>query len=56
MVEVVGRAMERILGEIGAKEEIVRVVKNALATVRNEQHLTLRGGAPDQVSAPSRSA
>lgn len=49
MVEVVGRAMERILGEIGDKEIIVRVVKNALAAVRNEKHLTLRV-APDQVA------
>jgi len=48
MVEVVGRAMERILGEVGDKELIVRVVKNALAAVRNEKHLTLRV-APDQV-------
>jgi type III secretion protein L len=49
MVEVVGRAMERILGEISDKEIIVRVVKNALAAVRNEKHLTLRV-APDQVA------
>jgi len=48
MVEVVGRALERILGEIGDKELIVRVVKNALAAVRNEKHLTLRV-APEQV-------
>ena len=49
MVEVVGRAMERILGEIGDKEVIIRVVKNALAAVRNEKHLTLRV-APDQIN------
>ena len=49
MVEVVGRALERILGEIGDKELIIRVVKNALATVRNEKNLTLRV-APDQVA------
>jgi type III secretion protein L len=49
MVEVVGRAMERILGEMGDKEVITRVVKNALAAVRNEKHLTLRV-APDQVA------
>jgi type III secretion protein L len=48
MVEVVGRSLERILGEIGDQELIVRVVKNALAAVRNEKHLTLRV-APDQV-------
>jgi len=50
MVEIVGRAMERILGEIGDKELIIRVVKNALAAVRNEKHLTLRV-APDQVAS-----
>lgn len=49
MVEVVGRALERILGEIGDKELIVRVVRNALAAVRNEKQLTLRV-APDQVA------
>lgn len=49
MVEVVGRALERIIGEIGDQEIIVRVVKNALAAVRNEKHLTLRV-APDQVA------
>ena len=49
MVEVVGRALERILGEIGDKELIIRVVKNALAAVRNEKNLTLRV-APDQVA------
>ena len=49
MVEVVGRAMERILGEMGDKEVIIRVVKNALAAVRNEKHLSLRV-APDQVA------
>jgi type III secretion protein L len=48
MVELVGRALERILGEIGDQEVIVRVVKNALATVRNEKHLTLRV-AHDQI-------
>jgi type III secretion protein L len=48
MVEVVGRALERILGEIGDRELIIRVVKNALAAVRNEKHLILRV-APDQV-------
>jgi type III secretion protein L len=49
MVDVVGLALERILGEIGDKELVVRVVKNALAAVRNEKHLTLRV-APGQVT------
>jgi type III secretion protein L len=49
MVDVVGLALERILGEIGDKELVVRVVKNALAAVRNEKHLTLRV-APGQVA------
>ena len=49
MVDIVARALERILGEIGDKELVVRVVKNALAAVRNEKHLTLRV-APDQVA------
>jgi type III secretion protein L len=48
MVGVVSRALERILGEIDDKDLIVRVVKNALAAVRNEKHLMLRV-APDQV-------
>ena len=49
MVDLVGRALERILGEIGDQEVIVRVVKNALMAVRNEKHLTLRV-SPDQVA------
>ncbi len=49
MINIVGRSLERILGEIGDKEVVVRVVKNALAAVRNEKHLTLRV-APEQVA------
>lgn len=49
MIDIVSRSLERILGEIGDKELVVRVVKNALAAVRNEKHLTLRV-APDQVA------
>ena len=48
MIDIVNRALERILGEIGDRELIVMVVKNVLATVRNEKRLTLRV-APDQV-------
>jgi type III secretion protein L len=48
MVELVGRALERILGEMGDEQVIVRTVKNALAVVRNEKQLTLRV-AHDQV-------
>ena len=48
MIDIVNRALERILGEIGERELIVMVVKNVLATVRNEKRLTLRV-APDQV-------
>jgi type III secretion protein L len=50
MVELVGRAIERVLGEIDDRELIVKVVKNALAAVRNEKQLTLRV-APGQVAA-----
>ncbi|MBV8190034.1 MAG: HrpE/YscL family type III secretion apparatus protein [Alphaproteobacteria bacterium] len=49
MIDIVNRALERILGEIGERELIVRIVKNILSTVRNEKRLTLRV-APDQVT------
>jgi type III secretion protein L len=54
LIDIVSRALDRILGEIGDRDLIVRVVKNALATVRNEKHLTLRV-APDQVAAVKQS-
>jgi type III secretion protein L len=49
MIDIVNRALERILGEIGDPQLIVMVVKNVLATVRNEKRLALRV-APDQVA------
>lgn len=49
LVAVVGRALERILGEMPADELIVQVVRTALAALRTEKQLTLRV-APDNVS------
>jgi type III secretion protein L len=48
MIDIVNRALERLLGEIGQRELIVMIVKNVLTTVRNEKRLTLRV-APDNV-------
>lgn len=42
MVALVSRALERIADEIGHHEIVVRIVKKALAALRNEKQLTLR--------------
>lgn len=41
VIEVVGDALKKILGEIDSQELISRVVKNALATVRNQKKVTV---------------
>lgn len=41
VIQVVGDALRKILGEIDAKELISKVVKNALATVRNQKKVTI---------------
>lgn len=41
VIEVVGDALRKILGEIDSEELISRVVKNALATVRNQKKVTV---------------
>ncbi len=41
VIEVVGDALKKILGEMDSYELISKVVKNALATVRNQKKVTL---------------
>lgn len=41
VIEVVGDALRKILGEIDSDELISKVVKNALATVRNQKKVTV---------------
>lgn len=41
VIQVVGDALKKILGEIDSKELISKVVKNALATVRNQKKVTV---------------
>lgn len=41
VIEVVGDALRKILGEIDSEELISRVVKSALATVRNQKKVTV---------------
>lgn len=41
VIEVVGDALKKILGEFDDRELISRVVKNALATVRNQKKVTV---------------
>lgn len=41
VIEVVGDALKKILGEFDNRELISRVVKNALATVRNQKKVTV---------------
>ena len=40
LVNVVAVAVRKVIGEIDENERIVRIVRNALVTVRNQQHVT----------------
>ena len=42
LVNVVAVAVRKVIGEIDENERIVRIVRNALVTVRNQQHVTIR--------------
>ena len=48
ITETVFRALRKILGEIDEHELVVRIVKNALAVMRNQQQVVVRV-SPDQV-------
>ena len=48
LVNVVAVAVRKVIGEIDENERIVRIVRNALVTVRNQQHLTIRVAPADE--------
>ena len=48
LVNVVTAAVRKVIGEIDENERIVRIVRNALVTVRNQQHVTIRVAPADE--------
>ena len=48
LVNVVAVAVRKVIGEIDENERIVRIVRNALVTVRNQQHVTIRVAPADE--------
>ncbi len=47
LVNVVGQAIRKIIGDLDDGERIVRIVRTALTTVRNQQHVTVRVAPAD---------
>ena len=45
---LVNVAVRKVIGEIDENERIVRIVRNALVTVRNQQHVTIRVAPADE--------
>ena len=54
LVRVVTAAIRKVIGELDDNERIVRIVRNALVTVRNQQRVTIRVASADE--APLREA
>ena len=48
LVNVVAVAVRKVIGEIDENERIVRIVRNALVTGRNQQHVTIRVAPADE--------
>ncbi len=48
LVEMVTASIRKVIGEIDANELIVRVVRNALTAVRNQQRVTIRVAPADE--------
>ena len=48
LVNVVTAAVRKVIGEIDENERIVRIVRNALVTVRNQQRVTIRVAPADE--------
>ena len=48
LVDVVTSSIRKVIGELDASELIVRVVRNALTTVRNQQRVTNRVAPADE--------
>ena len=47
LVNVVGQALRKIIGELDDADRIVRIVRTALMGVRNQQHVTVRVAPAD---------
>ena len=47
LVNIVGQAIRKIIGDLDDNDRIVRVVRTALGSVRNQQHVTLRVAPAD---------
>ena len=54
LVRIVTAAIRKVIGELDENERIVRIVRNALVTVRNQQRVTIRVAPADE--APLRTA
>lgn len=48
IVDVVNQAIRKVIGDIDDKERIVRIVRTALASVRNQQQVTVRVAPTDE--------
>lgn len=53
LVDVIGEALRKVMGDMDAEERIVRIVRNALNGIRGQQSVTLRV-APDDEPAVRR--
>lgn len=47
LVNIVGQAIRKIIGDLDDNERIVRIVRTALTSVRNQQHVTIRVAPAD---------
>ncbi|NCD26713.1 MAG: HrpE/YscL family type III secretion apparatus protein, partial [Deltaproteobacteria bacterium] len=47
LVNVVGQAIRKIIGDLDDNDRIVRIVRTALTNVRNQQHVTVRVAPAD---------
>ena len=50
IVEVVTSSIRKVIGELDEKEVIVRIVRNALTLVRNQQRVTIRVAPADEAA------
>ncbi len=48
LVRVVSEAIRKVIGEVDENERIVRIVRNALTTVRNQQRVLIRVAPADE--------
>ena len=47
-MRVVSEAIRKVIGEVDENERIVRIVRNALTTVRNQQRVLIRVAPADE--------